>query len=318
MIVYISSEYKKIKLGDRKFVNDFEILEEVGEGSFWRVFRVKRNYQDDSITDTNFYVFKEGCLSLKDDWSMFDNEEDDNNELKEFFEEKRIAMKELMILQKLNYKHIARLYECIIEDTMDKIVFVMEICDLGSLMVKNDTEDQFLYNYHILNFLLQSNSYTENQEKLELAILLPLAKKIFKQLAFALNYLHQRCIAHRDINPNNILLKSENEGTVKLTDFSISKIFTSRKVTTKNAQITPVFEPPEMSEETHNPFKVDIYCFGATMYIYLFNNFEFKTLDQKLLTEIDESLANLLASLLNPNPEERPEIESIILHKFFE
>jgi hypothetical protein len=53
------------------------------------------------------------------------------------------------------------------------------------------------------------------------------------------------------------------------------------------------------------------------MYIYLFNNFEFKSLDKKLLFETDESLADLLVSVLNPNPEERPEIESVILHKFF-
>lgn len=49
-----------------------------------------------------------------------------------------------------------------------------------------------------------------------------LAKSIIFQVISALAYLHDetRCIAHRDIKPNNILISSE--GCVKLIDFGIS------------------------------------------------------------------------------------------------
>ena len=48
----------------------------------------------------------------------------------------------------------------------------------------------------------------------------PEAKKIFAQLISALNYLHSKCIAHRDIKLENVML--DFKGDVKLIDFGFS------------------------------------------------------------------------------------------------
>ena len=313
-MVYMSFGYKKTKNDNRKFVNNFELFEEVGQGSFWTVYKVQRNYSDENETDSNFYVFKEGILSQKDNSNIMEMDICDNNELKEFKDEKNIALKELIILKKINYKHIARLYECILDYEKNKIVFVMEICDLGPLMVKDSTETKFLYNYNILNLLLKT-SYSDHLESMDINTLVKIAKTIFKQLALALYYLHERFIAHRDLNPNNILFKSDEGGTLKLTDFSISKVYNSTDVVTSNSNST--FEAPEIFEELHNPFKVDIYCFGACLYLFLTNDLEFNNFNKNKFSLIDENLADLLAKVLCNCPKARPDIQEILKHKFF-
>lgn len=58
------------------------------------------------------------------------------------------------------------------------------------------------------------------------------------QVASALNYLHNeaiRPILHRDLKSNNILIKKSNnqstvEGTLKLTDFGLARIFSHTQV----------------------------------------------------------------------------------------
>ena len=69
MIVYLTKEYNEsINKDGLKVVNQiFVIHKELGSGSFWQAYLVKRNYIVEGHVDTNWYVFKEGLLSIKDD-----------------------------------------------------------------------------------------------------------------------------------------------------------------------------------------------------------------------------------------------------------
>ena len=49
---------------------------------------------------------------------------------------------------------------------------------------------------------------------------------ILRQICQGIKYLHGKKLAHRDIEPRNILIKN---GVVKLTDFSFSKHHKSKK-----------------------------------------------------------------------------------------
>src|ERR1022692_1994785 len=72
---------------------------------------------------------------------------------------------------------------------------------------------------------------------------------ILAQTAVALDYAHKKGIAHRNINPANIMIAGPNSGspgTVKITDFGIAKITASEQFTMTGAIVgTPHYMSPE-------------------------------------------------------------------------
>lgn len=68
----------------------------------------------------------------------------------------RLALRELFIFKKINeHRNIARVYECIVDEGIDKIVFVMEYCDLGELMKYNSDATGYDYNSIFIKFLIK-------------------------------------------------------------------------------------------------------------------------------------------------------------------
>lgn len=64
-IVLISYGYQKEKIYGKKFVNgNFEIIEKLGEGSFWNVYKVERSVNDENINHKSIHIFKEGSLGF--------------------------------------------------------------------------------------------------------------------------------------------------------------------------------------------------------------------------------------------------------------
>eukprot|EP01024_Parvocaulis_polyphysoides_P040774 TRINITY_DN37220_c0_g3_i2.p2 TRINITY_DN37220_c0_g3~~TRINITY_DN37220_c0_g3_i2.p2 ORF type:complete len:198 (+),score=12.70 TRINITY_DN37220_c0_g3_i2:106-699(+) len=87
--------------------------------------------------------------------------------------------------------------------------------------------------------------------------------KILIGICKALVYLHPT-IVHRDIKPQNILLSKC--GTVKLTDFGLSKFKETNTVASSNASGTPNYVAPEVLTGEHQAGpKCDIYAVGILM-----------------------------------------------------
>lgn len=87
------------------------------------------------------------------------------------------------------------------------------------------------------------------------------------QISSALEYLHKQEICHRDIKPQNIFLKCENNMLIPvLGDFGTSKM-TSDDSLLKTICGTLSFVPPELMEQKeYNGFQADMFSFGATLY----------------------------------------------------
>jgi len=63
--VLMTYGYDKEKLNGKKIVNgNFEILEKLGEGTFWTVYKVERSVINESINNKSLHVFKEGNLNF--------------------------------------------------------------------------------------------------------------------------------------------------------------------------------------------------------------------------------------------------------------
>lgn len=93
---------------------------------------------------------------------------------------------------------------------------------------------------------------------------------LFKKVCEAVLYAHQNLVIHRDIKPGNILV--QEDGTVKLLDFGIAKVFEDdedqqRFVTRTSMRVmTPEYASPEQVRGEPVSTATDIYSLGLILY----------------------------------------------------
>jgi len=93
--------------------------------------------------------------------------------------------------------------------------------------------------------------------------------ELFKKVCEAVLYAHQNLVIHRDIKPSNILV--QEDGTVKLLDFGIAKVFEENKeqkfVTRTGMRVmTPEYASPEQVRGEPVSTATDIYSLGLILY----------------------------------------------------
>ena len=91
------------------------------------------------------------------------------------------------------------------------------------------------------------------------------AAGIGAKLAAALNAAHEAGVVHRDVKPGNVLLG--DDGTVKLTDFGISRAIGDTTVTASGILLgTLGYIAPETAQGRPADARSDVYALGATLY----------------------------------------------------
>lgn len=89
-----------------------------------------------------------------------------------------------------------------------------------------------------------------------------------RQICAGLRHAHDRGIIHRDLKPGNLLITAD--GTVKLTDFGIAKLFGGRQITAVGGVVgTADFMAPEQLDGKPASIRTDMYSLGAVMYTLL-------------------------------------------------
>eukprot|EP00826_Nyctotherus_ovalis_P018348 TRINITY_DN15490_c0_g1_i16.p1 TRINITY_DN15490_c0_g1~~TRINITY_DN15490_c0_g1_i16.p1 ORF type:complete len:430 (-),score=40.29 TRINITY_DN15490_c0_g1_i16:44-1333(-) len=108
--------------------------------------------------------------------------------------------------------------------------------------------------------------------------------KIMQQVAETIKILEDNKIAHYDIKPSNIVVK---DGVAKILDFGVSREFRSKSMldkTTTTKGGTQIYSPPEViRHERGHAEKIDIFCWGMTLYQILVGRSE-----EQLLEELEE------------------------------
>lgn len=119
------------------------------------------------------------------------------------------------------------------------------------------------------------------------------AVQISEKLLDALQYLHDRGIVHRDLKPSNIMFT--DNGTVKVTDFGISKMVDQKGVTTTILAGSYTYMSPEEITGECTTYFSDIYSYGITLYNMLCGKppFEYDTEYRIMKAHLEEKPADL-------------------------
>ncbi len=95
------------------------------------------------------------------------------------------------------------------------------------------------------------------------------ALRYVRQVGAALNVMHEKGLLHRDIKPQNIMVRLPADEAV-LIDFGIAREFIPNLTQTHTLALTPCFAPIEQyDEQEHRGEFTDVYALAATLYYVL-------------------------------------------------
>ncbi|WP_027401065.1 serine/threonine-protein kinase [Aphanizomenon flos-aquae] len=162
----------------------------------------------------------------------------------DFAEIQKRFRKEALDLSKCYHPHIVQVYDNFPEDGLWAIV--MEHIDGDDLAA-------YVENY------TAENGYLSETEAL----------RYIDQIGQALECVHERKLLHRDVKPNNILLRRKSKEAV-LIDFGLAREFQPGKIKSMTAMITQGYAPIEQYERRGDfGYYTDIYALAATLYTLL-------------------------------------------------
>ncbi|KAF5280124.1 hypothetical protein FQR65_LT15073 [Abscondita terminalis] len=152
--------------------------------------------------------------------------------------EKQLAFNEANVLASLNHPNIIKYLGSFEKD--GSLFIEMEYADNGNLA-------------QLINLRKERNKCFKEVDLVD----------IMTQITSAMAYMHSNKILHRDLKTANIFLNKN--GSLKIGDFGISKIMTTR-IQAQTVVGTPYYLSPEMCEGKDYDEKSDVWAIGCILY----------------------------------------------------
>ena len=213
---------------------------------------------------------------------------------------KKCVYREIEILKRINHNNIAKLYDVI---TTDKQILILQELVTGISLRE-------YYNNEIRN----QKGISEHKANI--------FKKIFKQIFEAMNYIHKRNIAHRDIKLENILMTKNYD--IKIIDFGFGMYNPQNKLQNFFCG-TPNYMPPEIAfKKPYNGQKADLWSLGVLVYKLFCADFPFKGKNEKDLYKAIEKgkfkmpnytpdyARKIIVGMIDLNPNKRMTCEAVL------
>jgi serine/threonine-protein kinase PpkA len=121
----------------------------------------------------------------------------------------------------------------------------------------------------------------------------PFALRVIREISTAINYAQQKGVIHRDIKPDNILLR--DDGSAALSDFGIARVSDSATRMTRTGAVvgTPHYMSPEQARGKEVDGRSDLYGLGVVLYEMLVGHVPYNA---------DDSLAVGIMHITQPVP----------------
>lgn len=132
---------------------------------------------------------------------------------------------------------------------------ILEIFDYSGM----ETEDCYIITEFVQGETLTSLLQRRGCLPSEVVALIGIA------LCEALSYAHREGILHRDLKPDNVMVR--HDGTVKLMDFGIARFLDESQVTMTGALVgSPAFMSPEQAREQPLDHRSDLFALGTVLF----------------------------------------------------
>lgn len=247
-------------------INDYEQIQELGEGSFGRVLKMRNIHRPELVVAVKAI----DCSHILKDANI------QSQGMKEIEEEMKIL-------------------DIIHSDPIFQPKAFPKYYGYSKLITPSHNIIFYLF-FECFHFSLQAllNMQGNLNEKLPFNRVY----SYFEDLLIALAFLEIQGICHRDLKPSNILV-NENFSRIALTDFGVSKdvslkMFNFRQ--TVPTQVgTPPYWAPEIINQTPiiNPFKIDVFSFGIVICECLLLRRIRNSPTNQLQGEIDQAIQDL-------------------------
>ncbi|PRP74614.1 NIMA-related kinase 4-like [Planoprotostelium fungivorum] len=218
--------------------------------------------------------------------------------------QKTTTFKEVSLLSRLRHPNIVQYIESFVyqEGIEEYFCILMEYCSNGDLSVRLSKNKQ------------SGKGLSEKQ-----------IVEWFYQILLAIQYIHKKCILHRDLKTQNIFLDSKN--MIKLGDFGIARTLEGTRdmaSTVIGLTSTPFYMSPEIFEGKPYDYKSDQWALGCILYemVTMRQAFDAKEMGGLMMKVIkgnapsipstfSPQLAEIVRSLLNKRPDKRPNCSTI-------
>lgn len=217
-------------------------------------------------------------------------------------------MNEVMIMKNLQHPCVIKMHDIV--DNADSVFIMLELMKGGDLLTR----------------IVSKKKLTEKVSKL-----------FFIQMCYAVKYLHDKHITHRDLKPDNVLLQSDNEETlIKVSDFGLSK-FVQNDSVMRTLCGTPLYVAPEVlltGGRGSYTKKVDIWSLGVVLFTCLSGTLPFSdeygspATDQikkgkfafrsSVWRTVSSAAKKLILKMLTVNPHNRLSIDEVLSNQWLQ
>ncbi len=137
---------------------------------------------------------------------------------------------------------------------------ILEVYDTSGAASNASPEMAYIVTEYIAGTTLRAFLETEKLYPPELAVM------VMHELSGALAHAHQAGVLHRDLKPDNVMIRSD--GVLKLTDFGIAKMIDrDERMTMTGALVgSPAYMAPEIIEGEEAGAAADVFSLGTMLY----------------------------------------------------